>query len=255
MSGFRAYFEDLKGVEVDAEIFLSGDESRHLCGALRAQKADKVEVFDLSNKVCECEILNSSPKKTQLKILSCQELKDERAPLILAQCMPKGKTFDDIIKTAIQLGATAIIPIVSERTIVRFTDAKERTQKLEKWRGQIIEAVKQSANMLALKIFEPTDFGAFLKNVDSILPEKTTRIVASLEAENPKPILSILEEENADGACVLIGPEGDLSQGEYRAAYAENFAPATLGKNVMKSEVAAAYSISVCSAFFQTKSQ
>lgn len=251
MSGFRAYFEDLKNVKVGDDLFLSNDESRHLCGALRAQKADKVDVFDLSNIVCECEIANASSKKAELKILSIRELKDDRAQIILAQCMPKGKTFDDIIKLAIQLGATAIIPIVSKRTIVRFAGEKDSLAKLEKWRAQIIEAVKQSANMLALKIFEPISFSDFIAKSNSLLPAESTRIVASLDAENPKPLLSILDDENSRGVCVLIGPEGDLSQAEYKMAYEAGFIASTLGENVMKSDVAAGFSISVCSAFFQ----
>lgn len=255
MSGFRAYFENLKDAKLGGALFLSPDESRHLCGALRAQKSDKVDVFDLSGAVLECEISVPSPKKAELKILSRRDLKDGRPRIILAQCMPKGKTFDDIIKSAIQLGATAIIPVVSERTIVRFSDGKDRLSKLEKWRAQIVEAVKQSANMLALKVFEPVDFGDFIKRADFFVPRECARIVASLDAENPKPVLSILDEKNPSGVCVLIGPEGDLSKEEYKAAYLAGFAPATLGDSVMKSDVAAGFSISVCSAFFQKKSQ
>ncbi len=253
MSGFRAYFENLKDAESGGALFLSAEESRHLCGALRAQKSDKVDVFDLSGTVLECEISAASPKKAELKILSKRGLKDGRTPIILAQCMPKGKTFDDIIKSAVQLGASAIVPIVSERTIVRFSNAKDRLSKLEKWRAQIVEAVKQSANMLALKIFEPVDFCDFIKRADFFIPAGCVKIVASLDAENPEPMLSILEEKNPDGACVLIGPEGDLSKEEYKAAYLEGFVPATLGGNVMKSDVAACFSISVCSAYFQKK--
>lgn len=255
MSGFRAYFENLKDAELGGALFLSSEESRHLCGALRAQKSDKVDVFDLSGIVFECEISAASSKKAELKILSRREIKDVRTPIILAQCMPKGKTFDDIIKSAVQLGATSIIPIVSERTVVRFLGVKDRLSKLEKWRAQIVEAVKQSANMLALKIFEPVDFDDFIKRADFFIPDGCVKIVASLDAENPKPMLAILEEKNPNGACVLIGPEGDLSKEEYNKSYAAGFEPATLGDNVMKSDVAAGFSISVCGAYFQKKSQ
>ena len=84
MSGFRAYFENLKDAKLGGALFLSPDESRHLCGALRAQKSDKVDVFDLSGGVLECEISVPSPKKAELKILSRRDLKDGRPRIILA---------------------------------------------------------------------------------------------------------------------------------------------------------------------------
>ena len=254
MAGFRAYIESLKDLNAGGFVFLSEAESRHLCGSLRAQNGDEVDVFDLSDFYFNCEILNASPKKAELKILEKRAVRQARNPIVLAQCMPKGGTFDSIISSAIQLGATAILPIISERTIVRFADSREAGRKLEKWRARVIEAVKQSSNLAALKISAPSSLEDFLNGADALLPEKCARLVASLEAENPKPILSALEDAGADGACVLIGPEGDLSDGEYKAAYAAGFKPVTLGANVMKCEVAAGYSMSVCASYFLKKS-
>ncbi|MBR4597116.1 MAG: 16S rRNA (uracil(1498)-N(3))-methyltransferase [Opitutales bacterium] len=253
MAGFRAHIESLENLAAGGFAFLPEGESRHLCGALRAQKGDIVDVFDLSEFYLRCEISEASPKKTQVKILEKRAVKRAGEPVILAQCMPKGGTFEDIISTAIQLGATAIFPIISERTIVRFSGASEADKKLEKWRARIIEAVKQSSNLAALKISAPMKLEDFLKGANSLLPEKCARLVASLELENPKPILSALEDLDPAGACVLIGPEGDLSEGEYKAAYAAGFAPVSLGESVMKCGVAAGYSMSVCSAYFLKK--
>ena len=254
MAGFRAHIESLKDLKAGDSAFLSEGESRHLCGALRAQKGDSVDIFDLSDFYCKCEISDASPKKARVKILEKLAVKKARNPIILAQCMPKGGTFDEIISSAIQLGAAAIFPIISERSIARISDSRDAEKKLEKWRSRVIEAVKQSSNLAALKIFAPVKFGNFLREPASLLPEKCARLVASLEAQNPKPMLSALEDSAPEGACVLIGPEGDLSDSEYKAAYAAGFEPVTLGKNVMKCEVAAGYSMSVCAAYFLKKS-
>ncbi|MBR6388533.1 MAG: 16S rRNA (uracil(1498)-N(3))-methyltransferase [Opitutales bacterium] len=253
MAGFRAYLENLKDLRAGDSAFLSAAESRHLCGALRAQKGDMVDVFDLSKYYCRAEIICASAKKTEIKILEKREVCDSRPPVILAQCLPKTGAFDSIISSAIQLGATAIFPLFSERCVVKFEGAAEAGRKLEKWRVHVIEAVKQSSNFFALNIFPPQKFADFLAGANSLLPEKCARIVASLEAENPKPLLSLLECQNAGGACVLIGPEGDMSKSEYAAAHAAGFAPATLGENVMKCEVAAGYAVSVCRAYFSKK--
>ena len=233
MAGFRAYLENLKDLRAGDSAFLSAAESRHLCGALRAQKGDMVDVFDLSKYYCRAEIICASAKKTEIKISEKREVCDSRPPVILAQCLPKTGAFDSIISSAIQLGATAIFPLFSERCVVKFEGAAEAGRKLEKWRVHVIEAVKQSSNFFALNIFPPQKFADFLAGANSLL--------------------SLLECQNAGGACVLIGPEGDMSKSEYAAAHAAGFAPATLGENVMKCEVAAGYAVSVCRAYFSKK--
>lgn len=253
MSGFRAYCENLKNVAPEDVLCLSADESRHLCGALRARVGDAVDAFDLSGLVANSEICEANTRAAKLKVRSVSTAKSRASRVILAQALPKGKTFDDIISLCVQIGISAIYPIVSEHCVVRL-EARDSKRKLEKWRQQLIEAVKQSANMSAPEIMEPMGLSEFLSRSESF--EGIAKFVASLDAKNPDSLLRALccGAKDASGACVLIGCEGDFSKREYEAAYAKNFTPVTLGDNVLKCDVAAAYSMSLCSAFFADKS-
>lgn len=251
MSGFRAYFEDLKSAAEGADIVLSGDESRHLCGALRARAGDEVDVFNLSGERARAKISVSDSRAAKLCILKKFSAKPNTSELILAQALPKGKAFDDIIALCVQLGVSKICPVLAERCVVRL-DAAEGLKKLAKWRQQLVEAVKQSANLSPVEILAPMSFSEFLEYARSFESKKISKFIASLDAENPKPLLSALKLATSDtrGACVFVGCEGDFTKNEYRAAYAENFEPVSLGENVLKSDIAAAFSMSVCSAFF-----
>ena len=252
MAGFRAYcdfknFGGAQNIGAGDSILLDADESRHLCGALRACTGDTVDVFDLSRNVFRCEIKSPSPKRAELGVLQKIDVVESSTKIFVAQCLPKGQAFEEILRQSVEIGASGIYPIVSRRSVVKI-DANETAKKMRKWTAKCVEAVKQSANLAQFEIFEPVDFSDFLKNVKNF----DSKIVASLE-ENSKPILKALSERFPEGAknvCILIGPEGDLASEEYEAAELEGFIPVKLGENVMKSETAALCALSITRAFF-----
>lgn len=250
MSGFRAFFDFGDGETPVADtLTLSEGESRHLCGALRAARLDKVDAFDLSGKVAHCEIAEASAKRAVLRVLSVDNTRADssRPKIYLAQCLPKGKVFDEIIRQCLEAGASGLIPIVSSRTISR-PDPADAERKLEKWRLHVIEAKKQSGNLDMFDIRAPMDFNAFIAKT---APSFDLKIVASLKS-GAIPILSAAKaEQNAvNNVCILIGPEGDMTDAEYKEAFDAGFAGVTLGRNVMKCDTAAISAIAALSAYF-----
>ncbi len=242
MAGFRAYFDFSQNsrIEIGDEIALSPDESRHLCGSLRANSGDLVDAFDLSGNVKRCQIISDNPKHTTLKILQNIEIPTRQVEIFIAQCMPKGKTFDDIIRQSVEIGAAGVIPLLSEHSQVKIPDS-EKSKKLEKWEIRVAEAVKQSANFFSFDIPTPESLDKFLQNSAKNFDLK---IVASLE-DGALPISEVLKRnQTAKKICALIGPEGDLSANEYAYARSAGFLPVTLGKNVMKCDTAAIFTLS-----------
>lgn len=255
MSGFRAYFDFAQNAEnfsAGDRFNLSQDESRHLCGSLRAEAGESVDVFDLSGKVYTCKIIEPSQKRCEVEIVENVPIGRQQVKVTLAQCLPKGKVFDEIIRQAVEVGTSAIVPIISDHSIFR-TDAEDLQKKREKWLVKVVEAIKQSANFFEFKLPAPVSAKKFFEDADKFFDLK---IVASLESGS-RPILEVLEHCVRDGAsprnvCVLIGPEGDLSPKEYAQAAECGFKPVKLGDNVMKCETAALCALSVCRCFFDT---
>ncbi len=249
MAGFRTYF-DFKNSKFSYQngsiIELSQDESRHLCGSLRAKNGDNVDAFDLNGSVWRCKIISDSPKKAQLELLERLKISNPKIKIYVAQCLPKGKVFDDILRQAVEVGASGIIPILSQHSQVKI-DSSDVSKKLSKWESQVIEAVKQSANFFKFEVFEPVSFKKFIELSSDI----DLKIVASLQ-QKAKPILETLKESNDSikSLCILTGPEGDMSDQEYELADSSGFLPVILGHNVMKSETAALCSLSICNAYF-----
>ena len=156
MAGLRAYF-DFRGNSNPDRVRLSPDESRHLCGSLRAQAGDEVDVFDLSGCVKHCKIAVADRKRAELDVLGEVEIRKPKTRIFLAQCMPKGKVFDDIIRQSVEVGAAGIFPLVSDRTLVR-PDGADKDKKLDKWTTHIVEAVKQSANFSGFEMAQARRF-------------------------------------------------------------------------------------------------
>jgi len=241
MAGFRAYCE-LAGLprEIGSLAELSPSESRHLCGSLRAKNGDVADLFDLSGNVARCEIVRADQKRAVLKIVGSVAAKPKASEVFIAQCLPKGKTFDDIIRQAVEVGAAGVFPLLSERVQVKI-DPAEAGRKAEKWRLHVVEAVKQSANFAKFDLPPARKLADFLRESSSGFDLK---IVASLR-EGSAPVGKILSQNSGyKKACILIGPEGDLSCAEYDLAESFGFVPASLGDNVMKCDTAALFALS-----------
>ena len=62
--------------------------------------------------------------------------------LLLAVAVPKGSTIEWIIEKAVELGATEVVPLLTQRTVVRL-EAADRAERQRKWERVAIEACKQ----------------------------------------------------------------------------------------------------------------
>lgn len=96
------------------EPALAGDEARHLSQVLRMKVGDSIIVFDGHGRRASAEILNISRDKIPLKL---KEILPSRTPLpviTLAQAIPKGKNMDLIVQKSVELGISAIQPLITE---------------------------------------------------------------------------------------------------------------------------------------------
>lgn len=149
--------------------------------------------------------------------------------ITLAQGVSRGERMDYTLQKAVELGVTRIVPVLSERSVVKL--AGERLQRrLHHWQGVITGACEQCGRdrvpalrqVIALNRWLP-HAGAGLKLV---LHHNAKHGLSALDPA-PRPI------------TLLIGPEGGLSDAEIRDAVAAGFTPLRLGPRVLRTETAA----------------
>lgn len=231
----------------DKTLVLSKEESHHCLNVLRLKEGARVTVFDGDGTEAHCTILAMDKKEVKLTVLQKLNTPKPRCEITLAQAIPKGKNMEFIVQKAVELGATHIAPLISERTVSDF-DALEAEKKREKWQAIAVEACKQCGQNWLPKVDAPKKLEEFFKDAKKC----ELMLIASLQPD-AKRLKSVLEEFVAHqgnqpaGVCVLIGPEGDFTPAEVGRAKSEGCQPITLGPIVLRTETASIYCLSVLS--------
>ena len=160
----------------------------------------------------------------------------------LFACVTKGSRWDWTVEKATELGVDRIVPVISERTIVRLPP-QERCAKRERWMRIAEDAARQSDALWLPEISAAVDF------TDSLALVRESRCFAgALVDPPPAPILSAVESALAAGRggdwSVFVGPEGDFTREEL-SALLEVAAPVSLGPTILRAETAAMFALSV----------
>jgi len=223
---------------------LTDEEAHHCLDVMRCREGDRVSLFDGEGREAEAEIVEAKKGNVTLRTFSVTESPRPAARLTLGQAIPKGKNMELIIQKATELGVSTLVPLVSERTVVRL-DEREREKKRRKWQRVAVEACKQCGQNWLPTVETPATVEEFARGATDPF-----RLVAAIAPE-ARPLKAILRNwearhgERPSAATLLIGPEGDLTPREVATATDAGFAPLTLGPIVLRSETAAIYTLSV----------
>jgi 16S rRNA (uracil1498-N3)-methyltransferase len=131
--------------------------------------------------------------------------------------------FEVLVEKSTELGAAAIVPLTTERTVA-FHDRGNR------WTRIAVSAMIQSGRAVLPRISGVTPLDAFL----GAAPPEALRLIAHERATGP-----LLAEVPARAQTVVcIGPEGGFSEAELGRAVAAGFQPVSLGARRLRTETA-----------------
>ena len=244
MSTHRFYLAPARWLEEHPG--LEEADAHHCADVLRLGTGDKVVIFDGQGNEAAAELLEVSRKHTRLAIGPRITTPKPRCLITLAQAVPKARNMDLIIQKGVELGASAIIPILSERTVVRLEDAGDALRKQERWQSIAIEACKQCGQNWMPEIGLPRTTREFLSSP----PKADLTLIASLQpdARSIKEVLEVTQSSQGKlprSVVVMVGPEGDFTPAETALARSAGAAAITLGPIILRTETAALYCLSV----------
>ncbi len=235
----RFYLPNLQQLE------LSSAEAHHAIHVLRLKPGDSINVFDGRGHEAQCAVSNIKADSVSLKLLSQSSATPLPCRITLAQAVPK-KNMDLILQKATELGVAAILPLVSERTIVQLDE--QDANKLERWRSICLEACKQSGNDWLPVLHPPQKARPFLDALGGQARAFDLKLIASLQPD-ARPLKTILLETSPSCPCpsvlLLIGPEGDFTPAEINLAKSAGCLPLSLGPLVLRAETAAIFALSI----------
>ncbi|HEX4267128.1 MAG TPA: 16S rRNA (uracil(1498)-N(3))-methyltransferase [Steroidobacteraceae bacterium] len=210
---------------------IEGDAANHITRVLRLEPGAPLTVFDGRGGEYAARI--ESLRKHAV-IIEVQERsptsRESSLSLTLAQGVSRGERMDWVVQKATELGVSAIVPVLTERTVVKL-DSRQSERKLAHWRGIAIAACEQSGRDRIPDIVAPLGLDDYLRSVDP----QTTRLLLSPTGTQRVDDLKAPERR----MVVLIGPEGGLAEIEQRAAIGAGFVAVRLGPRVLRTETAA----------------
>ncbi|NQT32399.1 MAG: 16S rRNA (uracil(1498)-N(3))-methyltransferase [Candidatus Omnitrophica bacterium] len=224
------------------KITIEGKEAHHILDVMRMKDGDEVVVFDGTGNEYSGFIKGVDPKEKKLivQVVRVERPFSEKMPeVILAQAIPRKNKMEYIVEKSTELGVSRIVPIVTDRTIVRPDDARSK-KKVAKWRRIALEASKQCGRTSVPKIEKVTDYKKFVKLIDQF----DTVLFACLRDGNV-PVREALDDVGSGRILVFIGPESDFTEEEIEMADRHNSRFISLGKRVLKSDTAGLFVLAV----------
>ncbi len=219
-------------------VTLSAEETRHARDVLRLQRGEAVYVFDGEGQEYRCAIAQLNRDSVKVDVLEQVEPAHPESRLDLTLCVAllKGEKFDLVVQKATELGATRLVPILTNRADVRIRSDADAKRKLKRWQRIALEATKQCGRARLMKIDAPV---AFEEQMDRAEQQDELRLMyAEREGSSFSEVLKDLELMPAK-AIALIGPEGGWTDGEIDEAIETGWRIVTLGGRTLRAETAA----------------
>lgn len=224
-----------QGIEDDKAV-ISGADYRHMVKALRLGVGDEVTLFGEDSHEYTGVISSVGSRELVVDITGSRLIAaDPVIDITILQGLPKGEKMDYIVEKATELGATRIVPVVTERSQVR------KTGKHQRWERIALEASKQCGRT------KPTVIEDTLEFKEALLLKDKSNLAIILHTESSLPIKEFIRNtlQDAKNIIVLIGPEGGFSQNEVLLAIEMGFTSLGLGPRILRTETASLAVLSI----------
>lgn len=214
---------------------LPASEAHYVARVLRLHVGDELAAFDGAGQEWHLRLTTVSDSAVQGQILTTQVAATTcLRPLVLGQALPKNAKMDLIVEKCSELGLTTLVPLHTERTVVR--DVPGRMQgKITRWRRVAEAAARQCGRPTLLDLQPPRSFKDFCAHYSSA-PVK----IVCWEREQKRSMRQVLETlPDQCPLVVLVGPEGGWTEHEVAVAQAHGFITMSLGSRILRTETAA----------------
>ena len=214
-----------------APLALPESAAHHAARVLRLRVGDTVTLFNGEGGEYTA-VLTQIDKHRVLVEVGGHSALERESPLdvTLIQAISSGERMDTTLQKAVELGVQQVIPVMSERSVVRLQGARAE-KRLAHWQQVAISACEQCGRNRVPEIKQLVPLTAFL----SAPRPQALRWMLTPGAETRLRDLSRPDQPIE----LLIGPEGGFADFELDRARAAGFLPVCLGPRVLRTETAA----------------
>ena len=227
--------------------YLDAEESAHCVKVLRHRTGDRISLIAATGgpqpyALYNCIITDDSQKGVIARVdLVLQGWGAHSYHLRMAVCPTKNiDRYEWFVEKSVELGVDEIVPVIGEHS-------ERRTLRLDRLQRIAVSAAKQSLKG-AVPVIASDDVaprGSIMDALAEALPSAAEKRLVRAPEKGARyqhsPAVETLAHASAGASrvTVLIGPEGDFSQDEVRAALTAGFTPVHLGPSRLRTETAA----------------
>src|SRR5882672_1587032 len=211
-----------------AEIRLP-DRAAHHLAVLRMRSGDAVTLFNGRGGEFSAELLRVAADEMLARVLSKDDSERESPLFIaLAQCVSGGDRMDTALQKSTELGVSKIVPIASERSVVRLSSDRAE-KRVAHWRNVVIAACEQCGRNRVPEVASITDIEVFLAGTSG----DGLKLLLAPDADQ-----TLKQLPQPQSVVLLVGPEGGLTAPERAQAARVGFIPVRFGPRVLRTETA-----------------
>jgi len=212
-------------------VRLEGSAASHVTRVLRLRVGEALTLFNGAGGEYSGSIDKSHGGEVTVALGEHRAIERESPlALTLVQGISRGERMDLVVQKATELGVARLVPVLTERSVVRL-DAHQADRKLLHWRAIMIGACEQSGRNRLPELAPPVALRELLRAPAA----PGTRLLLS-----PQAARRLADLAPPQGAIsVLIGPEGGLSEEEQQAAVSAGYEAVRMGPRVLRTETAA----------------
>lgn len=200
---------------------------RHI-QVLRLRVGDELVLFNGDGHAYVAELSELEKRHAACHIIDKQQ-KNSESPLdlILVQAISSGDRMDFTLQKSVELGVNQIVPILSERCVVKLS-GERADKRMARWQEIVISACEQCGRN-TVPIVQP------IVSLRDYLREKDERLHVLMSLNHAKSLREIAPPSHI---ALMIGPEGGWTAAEEQLAFQAGCQAITLGQRVLRTETA-----------------
>jgi 16S rRNA (uracil1498-N3)-methyltransferase len=211
-------------------ITLPDAAAHHATRVLRLRVGDPVTLFNGDGQEWQGAI-DSIARDVTVTIQSTGTgIAEPPLQITLVQCLPSGDKMDWVVQKAVELGVTAIQPVMAKRSVVRLEGDRAK-KRVVHWQEVAISGCEQCGRNTVPAILPLMDLNQYLAREHK---DDERRFLL-----DPVGGQRLRKMDRLSGSlALLIGPEGGLEAGEIDVARSVGFSSIQLGPRVLRTETA-----------------
>ncbi len=210
------------------------DQIHHIRNVLRLKPGESITVFDSAGNEYLCTLASADKTSVKLMVLKRNPVSPKAVHISIGCAIPRKGKMDDVIDKLVQLDIDTIIPLETERTIVKLEGDRSFSARRERWEKIARSAAEQSRRSSLPGISPVIKVGDLIRQSSNF----DLKLMAAVAADT-RNINEVLAGPQPSNVLALIGPEGDFSPQEIQVALDFNFRLVSLGRTVLRVDTAA----------------